>query len=31
PEVGKNVIIKSSVKSGTKIPAGSAIDLTINN
>ncbi|WP_443986607.1 PASTA domain-containing protein [Fusobacterium mortiferum] len=29
--MGKNVIIKSSVKSGTKIPAGSAIDLTINN
>jgi len=31
PEVQKNVIIKSSVKSGEKIPAGSAVDLTINN
>lgn len=31
PGVQKNVIIKSSVKSGEKIPAGSAVDLTINN
>lgn len=31
PGVGKNVIIKSSVKSGEKIPAGSAVDLIINN
>ena len=31
PEVQKNVIIKSSIKAGTKIPAGSAVDLTINN
>lgn len=31
PRVQKNVIIKSSVKSGEKIPAGSAVDLTINN
>ncbi len=31
PGVGKNVIIRSSVKTGEKIPAGSAVDLTINN
>lgn len=31
PEVKKNVIIKSSVSAGTKIPAGSSIDLVINN
>lgn len=31
PGIGKNVIIKSSIKAGTKIPAGSAVDLTINN
>lgn len=31
PGLEKNVIIKSSVKSGEKIPAGSAVDLTINN
>lgn len=31
PEIEKNVIIKSSVKAGEKIPAGSAIDLTISN
>ncbi|WP_291259006.1 PASTA domain-containing protein [Fusobacterium sp.] len=31
PEIKKNVIIKSSVSAGTKIPAGSSIDLVINN
>lgn len=31
PGVEKNVIIKSSVTGGAKIPAGSAVDLTINN
>lgn len=31
PGLEKNVIIKSSVKSGEKIPAGSSVDLTINN
>lgn len=31
PGIEKNVIIKSSVKAGTKIPAGSAVDLTISN
>ena len=31
PELEKNVIIKSSVKSGERIPAGSAVDLIINN
>lgn len=31
PGVKKNVIIKSSVKAGSKIPAGSSVNLTINN
>lgn len=31
PGVQKNVIIKSSIKAGEKVPAGSAVDLTINN
>lgn len=31
PGLQKNVIIKSSVKAGDKIPAGSSVDLTINN
>lgn len=31
PGVQKNVIIKSSISAGTKLPAGSAVDLTINN
>lgn len=31
PGIEKNVIIKTSVKAGDKIPAGSAVDLTINN
>lgn len=31
PGVEKNVIIKTSVKAGEKLPAGSAVDLTINN